>query len=87
MRSSLVKVHDIRFEKAIKLLLLEDQEVIQAFASHTSQKAFTDGICAAFGSVFALLDGRLTGRSVFALFNVESARSLSRRLAGVRRWR
>lgn len=46
MRSSLVKVHDIRFEKAVKLLLLEDQEVIQAFSPHTSQKAFTDCICA-----------------------------------------
>jgi len=46
MRSSLVKVHDIRFEKAVKLLLLEDQEVIQAFSPHTSQKTFTDGICA-----------------------------------------
>src|SRR5207244_11388080 len=44
MGSSMVEVHDIRFEKAIKLLLLEDQEVIQAFSSHTSQKAFTDGI-------------------------------------------
>lgn len=44
MRSSLVEVHDIRFEKAVQLLFLEDQEVIQAFSSHTSQKAFTDGI-------------------------------------------
>jgi hypothetical protein len=39
MRSSLVKVHVIRFEKAVKLLLLEDQEVIQAFAPRTTQKA------------------------------------------------
>ena len=30
-------LHDIRFEKAMKLLLLEDQEVIQAFSPHASQ--------------------------------------------------
>jgi hypothetical protein len=44
MRSSLVEVHCIRIEETVELLLLEDQEVIQAFSSHTSQKAFTDGI-------------------------------------------
>jgi len=44
MRSSLVEVHNIRFEKAIKLLLLEDRKVIQTLSSHTSEKAFTDGI-------------------------------------------
>jgi hypothetical protein len=46
MGSSLVEVHDIRFEKAVQLLLLEDQEVIQAFSSYTSQEAFTDGTVA-----------------------------------------
>jgi hypothetical protein len=52
MRSSLVKVHDIRCEKAVKLLLLEDQEVIQAFSPHTAQKAFVIWhLRAAFGTV------------------------------------
>ena len=53
MRSSLVKVHDIRFEKVMKLLLLEDQVVIQAFSPHASQKAFVIWhLRAAFGTVF-----------------------------------
>jgi hypothetical protein len=40
----LIEVHDICFEDPIKLLLLEDQEVIQAFSPRASQEAFTDGI-------------------------------------------
>jgi hypothetical protein len=44
MRSRLVEVHDIRLEKPGELLLLEDEEVIQAFSPHASQEAFTDGI-------------------------------------------
>jgi hypothetical protein len=44
MRSSLVKVHAICLEKTIQLPLMQDQKVIQAFSSHTSQKTFTDGI-------------------------------------------
>jgi hypothetical protein len=47
MGSNVVEGDDILLEKAGELLLLEDQEVIQAFSSHTSQKAFTDGIRAA----------------------------------------
>jgi hypothetical protein len=44
MRSSSVKVHAKCLEKMIQLLLMQDQEVIQAFSSHTQEKAFTDGI-------------------------------------------
>src|SRR5258708_23661919 len=44
MGSSLVEIHGIRIEEAVKLLLMEDQEVIQAFSSHTSQKTFADRI-------------------------------------------
>jgi hypothetical protein len=45
MRSGLIEVHDVGFEKAIQLLLLEDQEMIQAFSSHAPQKAFAHSIC------------------------------------------
>ena len=45
MRSGLIEVHDVGFEKAVQLLLLEDQEMIQAFSSHAPQKAFAHGIC------------------------------------------
>jgi hypothetical protein len=44
MGSSLIKVQDIPLEKPVELLLVKDQEVIQAFSSHTSQKAFTYSI-------------------------------------------
>ena len=43
-RSGLIEVHDVGFEKAVQLLLLQDQEMIQAFSSHAPQKAFADGI-------------------------------------------
>jgi hypothetical protein len=39
MGASLVEIDGICFEKTRKLLLMEDQEVIQAFSSHPSQKA------------------------------------------------
>ncbi len=45
MGSGLIKVHRIGFEQPGELLFMKDQEVIQTFPSHTSQKAFTDGIC------------------------------------------
>ncbi len=45
MGSGLIKVEDIVLEKAVELLFMQDQEVIQAFSSHASQKAFTDSIC------------------------------------------
>ena len=44
MGSGLIKVDDIALEKAVELLLMQDQEVIQAFSPHASQKAFTDSI-------------------------------------------
>ena len=40
MGSGLIKVEDIVLEKAVELLFMQDQEVIQAFSSHASQKAF-----------------------------------------------
>jgi len=42
MGSCLIKVEDIRIEEAMELLLLENEEVIQAFSPHTPQKTFTD---------------------------------------------
>ena len=44
MRSSLIEVDDIGLEEAVELLLMQDQEVIQTFSSHASQKTFTDSI-------------------------------------------
>lgn len=44
MWSGLIEVQDIALEKPVKLLLVHDQEMIQAFSPHTSQKTFTDGI-------------------------------------------
>ncbi len=44
MRSSLIEIQDRGPEEAGELLLMEAQEVIQAFSPHASQKALTDGI-------------------------------------------
>ena len=44
MRSSLIEVHNICLKETIELLLMQDQEMIQAFSPHTPKKAFTDGI-------------------------------------------
>jgi hypothetical protein len=44
MWSSLIKVPCISLEEARELFLMENEEVIQAFSSHASQKTFTDGI-------------------------------------------
>ena len=44
MRPGSVEVGHIGIEHALELPLLQDQQVIQAFLSHTSQEAFTDGI-------------------------------------------
>ena len=43
-RSSLIEIDQIRLEKTMELLLMENQEMIQAFSLHASQKAFTNGI-------------------------------------------
>src|SRR5690348_11458052 len=45
MRSSLIEVQNIGLEEAGEVLLMEDQEVIQAFSPHASQKTLTDSIC------------------------------------------
>ena len=39
-----MQVLHIVLEKAVELLLIQDEEVIQAFSPHASQKTFTDGI-------------------------------------------
>ena len=44
MRSCPVEVHHILIEHALKLLLVEDQQMVKAFLSHTSQEAFADRI-------------------------------------------
>src|SRR6266566_7478227 len=44
MRSCLVEVGHIRIEHALELLLLKDQQVVEAFLPHTPHEAFTDGI-------------------------------------------
>ncbi len=44
MRPGLIEVKHIRVEHSLKLLLLEDEQVIETFATHTPQKALTDGI-------------------------------------------
>src|SRR5947209_14150842 len=44
MRSCLIEVGDIAIEHALELFLVKDEEMVQAFLSHTSQEAFTDSI-------------------------------------------
>ena len=44
MRSCLVEVGDIRIEHTLELLLLQDQQVIQAFLTNTPEEPLTDGI-------------------------------------------
>ncbi len=44
MWPSLIVVHDIGFQETVEVFLLQDQEMIQAFPPHASQKSFTDGI-------------------------------------------
>jgi hypothetical protein len=53
MRSGLIEVHSIGFEKPEEVFLVADQEIIQACSPHASEQAFTDSIGAgAFGTVF-----------------------------------
>jgi hypothetical protein len=54
MRSCLVKVDHIRFELALELLLMEDQQVVEALLSHTPHEAFADRVGS--GSVIWGLD-------------------------------
>jgi hypothetical protein len=44
MRPCLVEVHDILIEDTLELLLMEDQQVVQAFLSYTPHEPLTDGI-------------------------------------------
>ncbi len=44
MGSCLIEVGDIAIDHALELLLVEDEEVVQAFLPHTSGEAFTDSI-------------------------------------------
>jgi hypothetical protein len=44
MGSCLIEVDHIRIEHALELLLLQDQQMVQAFLSHTPQKAFADRV-------------------------------------------
>jgi hypothetical protein len=44
MRPCLVEIGHIVIEHALELLLVEDQQVVQAFLSHTPQKALADRI-------------------------------------------
>ena len=44
VRSNFIEVHHVCLEETIELLLMQDQEMIQAFSPHASQKAFTDSI-------------------------------------------
>src|SRR5215467_8528734 len=46
LRSGLVEVDHIGIEHALELLLLKDQQVIEAFLPHAPQEAFADGISA-----------------------------------------
>jgi hypothetical protein len=45
MWPSLIVVPDIGLEETVEMFLVQDQEMIQAFSPHASQKEFTDGIC------------------------------------------
>jgi hypothetical protein len=44
MGSGLIEVDDIGFEKPSELLLMQDEEVIETYSPHASQKTFTDSI-------------------------------------------
>jgi hypothetical protein len=44
MGSCLVEVDHIRIEHALEFLLMQDEQMIEAFLTNTAQEAFTDGI-------------------------------------------
>ena len=44
MRPGSVEVKDLCVEYALELLLLQDEQMVQAFTPHTPEKPFTDGI-------------------------------------------
>ena len=44
MRPGLIEVEQIRMKHPVELLLMQDEQVIETLAPHTSQKTLTDGI-------------------------------------------
>jgi hypothetical protein len=54
MRSGLIEVHHIPIEHALELLLVENEQVVKAFLSYTSQQAFADRISS--GSVIGCVE-------------------------------
>jgi hypothetical protein len=44
MGSCLIEVHHILIERTLELLLVDDQKVIQAFATNAAEKPFTNGV-------------------------------------------
>jgi len=44
MRPGLIEVEQIRMKHPVELLLMQDEQVIETLAPHTSQKPLTDGI-------------------------------------------
>src|SRR5215470_12182109 len=44
MRPGPVEVVYVCMEDALELLLLQDEQMIETFATHTAQKPFTDGV-------------------------------------------
>ena len=58
MRPGSVEVADIRAQYPLKLLLMQDEQVIKTLSTHTPEQAFTDGI-----GMKALRCRKLTGVS------------------------
>src|SRR5947209_9794467 len=54
MRSCLVEVNHIRIQNALELLLLKDQQMVEAFLPHAPQEALAD--CIGAGSVIGRLE-------------------------------
>jgi hypothetical protein len=44
MWSCLIEILDVGLQNTMQLLLMEDQHLVQALSSHTSQKTLTEGI-------------------------------------------
>ena len=44
MRPGSIKVHHVGVEYALALLLMRDEQMIEAFTSHTTEEALTDSV-------------------------------------------
>jgi hypothetical protein len=44
MWSGFIEIRNVSMQDTMQLLLMEDQQVIQALSPHTQEKAFTNGI-------------------------------------------